>query len=102
MHNASSAMIIASMTTITALSAAASWYFATQIHRATPARTALCLLTAFVSVLNALWATVYVLSPPDNLVHRLSLAVLIVSLLGLAATGLIAALILRREVRRDH
>jgi len=102
MHNPSSAVIIASMTTITVLSAAACWYFATQIHRATTARTALSLLTAFVSCLNLLWLAVYMFSPPDNLIHRLSVAVLIVSLLGLTATGLIAALILRREVRRDH
>jgi bacteriorhodopsin len=95
-------MIMASMTTITALSGAACWYFGTQIHRSTPARTALSLLTGFVSSLNLLWLIVYIFSPPDNLVHRLSVAILVVSLLGLTATGLIAALILRREVHRDH
>jgi hypothetical protein len=102
MPDASAGMIIASMTTITVLNAASSWYFATQIPHRTTARTALSLLTASLASLNALWAAIYIFSPPDTLVRRCSPAVLTVSALGLLATGLLAALILRREAHRGH
>lgn len=102
MVNASAGMIIASMTTITVLNAAASWYFATQIPRHTTARTALSLLTASLACLNGLWGTIYIFSPADTLVRRCSPAVLTVSALGLVATALLAALILRREAHRGH
>lgn len=97
--------VLGTICAILLLSALACWYFSTRLQRHSPGRLALILLTGFVFLVNLLWGAVYyvacearVVMTFEGLVDRLWLPVLMVSLVGLGATGLVSLLILRREV----
>jgi hypothetical protein len=102
------AAVLGTMAAIACLSAVACWYFSTRIERRSPGRLALVMLTGFVFLVNVLWGAVFYVSCEarvamtfEGLVDRLWLPVLVVSVVGLAATGLVGLLILRREVRGE-
>jgi len=97
--------VLGVMCAILLLSALACWYFSTRLQRHSPGRLALILLTGFVFLVNLLWGAVYYVACEarlvmtfEGLVDRLWVPVLMVSLVGLGATGLVSLLIVRREV----